>query len=147
MAGRTFVMIKPDGVRRFLAGKIISRFEEKGMRIVQCRILTPTKELAESHYDEHRGKDFFGRVIEYITSGPVWAMTIEGGDQCVSTVRRMIGDTFPENAAPGTIRGDFGITRPYNVIHSSDSTLSAEREITLWFGNGNNNKKEGAKAE
>jgi len=127
-------MIKPDGVDRGLIGEILTRFEKKGFKIIQCQMLTPSKELAENHYAEHKGKSFFPRIINYVTSGPVLALTLEGHEGCFATVRKMVGATFPENADPGTIRGDFGMYRDHNVIHASDSVESANREISLWFG-------------
>lgn len=131
---RAFVMIKPDGVARGLMGEIIKRFEQRGFRITKMQMLTPTKDLAKKHYWEHRSRDFFGRVIDYVSSGPVLAMVLEGPEKCIEMVRKMIGATFPLNADPGTIRGDFGIIQYQNIIHGSDSVGSAEREIELWFG-------------
>jgi len=135
MASRTFIMIKPDGVARGLCGKVLARFEKKGFKIIQCKMLTPSKELVENHYKEHLGKDFYEKLIAYITSGPVMAVTLEGYDGCFACVREMIGATQPQNAKPGTIRGDLGLVGSTNVIHSSDSVESAQREIALWFGN------------
>jgi len=133
--GRTFVLVKPDGVRRGLMGEIVSRFEKKGFTISRCELVTPTKALAADHYIEHKGKSFYDRVVEYLSSGPVLAMVLEGHENCYQTVRKMIGATFPENADPGTIRGDLSLCRPENVVHGSDSNESAEREIALWFPN------------
>lgn len=135
MSNRTFVLIKPDGVQQKVIGKILSRFEEKGFTIVNLKMLTPSKELVAVHYAEHNGKSFFERIIDYVSSGPTVAMVLEGEDQCYKTVREMIGSTRPEDAAKGTIRGDYGTKAPYNVIHGSDSVESANREISLWFGN------------
>lgn len=135
MSNRTFVLIKPDGVQQKVIGKILSRFEEKGFTIVNLKMLTPSKELVAEHYAEHNGKSFFERIIDYVSSGPTVAMVLEGEDQCYKTVREMIGSTRPEDAAKGTIRGDYGTKAPYNVIHGSDSVESANREISLWFGN------------
>jgi len=131
---RTFVFLKPDAVKRGLTGQIISRFELKGFRIVRMEMMTPPREHFEKHYEEHRNKEFFGRTIEYVLSGDVLAMVLEGPVGCWETVRNMIGSTFPENASAGTIRGDLGTHKPYNVIHGSDSQKSADREIALWFG-------------
>lgn len=135
MSNRTFVLIKPDGVQQKVIGKIVSRFEEKGFTIVKLEMLTPSKELVAEHYAEHNGKSFFERIVDYVSSGPTVAIVLEGEDQCYKTVREMIGSTRPEDAAKGTIRGDYGTKAPYNVIHGSDSVESANREITLWFGN------------
>lgn len=135
MSNRTFVLIKPDGVQQKIIGKIVSRFEEKGFTIVKLEMLTPSKELVAEHYAEHNGKSFFERIVDYVSSGPTVAMVLEGEDQCYKTVREMIGSTRPEDAAKGTIRGDYGTKAPYNVIHGSDSVESANREIALWFGN------------
>jgi nucleoside-diphosphate kinase len=133
MSFRTFIMIKPDGVSRGLTGSIISRFEKRGFRLIKCQMLQPSKDLAEKHYEEHRGKDFFDRITDYISSGPVVAFVVESPCECINIVRKMIGKTDPVDAEPGTIRGDFAISKYQNVIHASDSTFSAEREIALWF--------------
>ena len=133
MRNRTFVMIKPDGVYRKLVGNIIDRFERKGFDIINMRMLQPTKELAESHYEEHRGKDFYNRITDYISSGPVVALVVEGPEKTVTLVRNMIGNKNPVDAEIGTIRGDFALTKYQNIIHASDSNESAEREISLWF--------------
>ena len=132
--GRTLILIKPDGVRRGLMGKIITRFEEKGFTIQECKLVQPTEEQASEHYIEHKGKSFFDRVVKYLCSGKVMAIVLEGHENCFQTARKMIGATFPENADAGTIRGDYGLCRPENVIHGSDSNESAEREIKIWFG-------------
>ncbi|MBE8540021.1 nucleoside-diphosphate kinase [Geoglobus acetivorans] len=129
---RTFVMIKPDGVQRGLAGEIISRFERKGLKIVAMKMLWIGRELAEQHYAEHKEKPFFNALIDYITSGPVVAMVVEGRS-AVSVVRTMIGKTNPAEAAPGTVRGDLAMDTGRNVVHASDSLQSAEREISLFF--------------
>nr|3VVU_A Chain A, Nucleoside diphosphate kinase [synthetic construct]3VVU_B Chain B, Nucleoside diphosphate kinase [synthetic construct] len=129
---RTFVMIKPDGVQRGLIGEIISRFERKGFKIVAMKLMRISQELAEKHYAEHREKPFFSGLVDFITSGPVVAMVLEGKN-VVEVVRKMIGATNPKEAAPGTIRGDFGMSVGKNVIHGSDSLESAEREISLFF--------------
>jgi len=129
---RTFVMIKPDGVQRGLIGEIISRIERKGLKIVAMKMLNVERELAERHYEEHRGKPFFESLIEYITSGPVVAMVVEGKN-AVSVMRKIVGATNPQEASPGTIRGDFGMDIGRNVIHASDSPESAQREISLFF--------------
>ncbi|AIY90369.1 nucleoside-diphosphate kinase [Geoglobus acetivorans] len=129
---RTFVMIKPDGVQRGLAGEIISRFERKGLKIAAMKMLWISRELAEQHYAEHKEKPFFNALIDYITSGPVVAMVVEGRN-AVSVVRTMIGKTNPAEAAPGTVRGDLAMDTGRNVVHASDSLQSAEREIGLFF--------------
>jgi nucleoside-diphosphate kinase len=129
---RTFVMVKPDGVQRGLIGEILSRFERKGLKLVAAKLFHVPKDLAEQHYAEHKEKPFFGELVGFITSSPVFAMVIEGND-CIKIVREMMGKTNPVDAAPGTIRGDFGLSIGMNIIHGSDSTLSAEREIQLWF--------------
>lgn len=129
---RTYLMVKPDGVQRNLVGEIISRFEKRGFKIVGLKMLQISRELAEKHYGEHVGKPFFEPLVQYITSGPVVAMVIEGKD-AVSAAREMMGATNPLKAAPGTIRGSYGIDIGRNVIHGSDSPASAEREISLFF--------------
>jgi len=129
---RTFVMIKPDGVQRHLVGEIIRTFERRGLKIVGLKMLRITKELATRHYAEHQGKPFFNGLVEYITSAPVVAMVLEGRN-CISLVRQMMGATDPVKAAPGTIRGNYGIDIGRNVIHGSDSPASATREIPLFF--------------
>lgn len=129
---RTFVMVKPDGVQRGFVGEIISRFEKRGLKIAALKMIQITPELASKHYGEHQGKPFFKGLVEYITSGPVVAMVLEGKD-CISLARGMMGATDPKQAAPGTIRGTYGIDIGRNVIHGSDSAASAEREISLFF--------------
>lgn len=129
---RTFAMVKPDGVQRGLAGGILARFEQRGLKLVGLKMLLIPREMAEGHYGEHRGKPFFGPLVDFITSGPVMAMVLEG-KQAVTTVRDMMGATDPLKAAPGTIRGSFGLDVGRNVVHGSDSPASAEREIELFF--------------
>lgn len=129
---RTFVAIKPDGVKRGLSGHIIERFENKGYKIIGLKMLHVTKELAQKHYAEHEGKPFYPRLIEYITSGPIVAMVIQGHDTVVG-VRKIMGATSPTNAEAGTIRADFAQTMEFNVVHGSDSVESAKREIDLYF--------------
>ncbi|MCQ4336416.1 MAG: nucleoside-diphosphate kinase [Sulfolobaceae archaeon] len=129
---RTFVMIKPDGVRRGLIGDIISRFERRGMKIVAMKMVKIDRALAERLYEEHKGKNFFEELISYVTSGPVVAMVIEA-DEAVSVVRKMIGATDPKEALPGTIRGDYALSKAENVIHASDSPEKASREISIFF--------------
>jgi len=125
-------MLKPDAVRRGLIGEIIGRIERRGLRIAAMKMLTPTRELAEKHYAVHKGKDFFEPTVEFICSGPVVAMVVEG-DDAIRIVRNMIGALDPTQAAPGTIRGDFTTSTRENLIHGSDSKESAEYEIGVWF--------------
>ncbi|RLL48208.1 nucleoside-diphosphate kinase [Oceanobacillus piezotolerans] len=129
---KTFIMVKPDGVQRNLVGEIVSRFEAKGFQLVGAKLKHIPTELAEQHYGEHKEKPFFGELVDFITSGPVFAMVWQG-ENVVKTARNMMGKTNPGEAAPGTIRGDFGLTVGKNVIHGSDSLESAEREINLFF--------------
>ena len=129
---RTFVAIKPDGVKRGLIGRIIQRFEDKGFKIVGMKLLQVTPELAAKHYEEHQGKPFYNRLIYYITSAPVVAMVIEGYN-AVESVRHIVGATSPLEADVGTIRADFAQIMEYNVVHASDSLASAEREINIYF--------------
>ncbi|AYU55271.1 nucleoside-diphosphate kinase [Staphylococcus debuckii] len=129
---RTFLMIKPDGVQRKLVGEIIARLEKKGLKLVGGKFMTVSKEKAETHYGEHADKPFYEGLVSFITSAPVFAMVVEG-ENVVEVTRNMIGKTNPTEAAPGTIRGDLGLTVGRNVIHGSDSVESAKREISLWF--------------
>ena len=129
---RTFVAIKPDGVKRGLIGKIIDRFETKGFKIVAMKLLQVTPEMAEKHYEEHKGKPFYNRLVHYITSGPIVAMVIEGYE-AIESVRNMVGATSPMKADVGTIRADFAQVMEYNVIHASDSPESAQRETAIYF--------------
>jgi nucleoside-diphosphate kinase len=135
MLERTFVMIKPDGVQRNLVGEVIQRFDRKGWRLVGLRMLQVSRAMAENHYQEHAGKPFYPGLVQYITSGPVVVMAWEGKG-VVSGVRKMIGATNPADAAPGTIRGDYGIEIGRNVIHGADSAESAIREIGIYFQEG-----------
>ncbi|MDA3130195.1 nucleoside-diphosphate kinase [Aliibacillus thermotolerans] len=129
---RTFIMVKPDGVQRNLIGEIVQRFEQKGYKLVGGKLMSISKELAEEHYGEHKDKPFFGELVSFITSGPVFAMVWEG-EGVILTARQMMGATNPQEAAPGTIRGDYGVQVGMNVIHGSDSEESAKREIGLFF--------------
>ena len=130
---RTFVMVKPDGVQRGLIGEIVSRFEERGLKLVGGKFMRIDDELAREHYAEHVDKPFFEDLSSFITSGPVFAMVWEGQD-AIAQVRTMMGETDPAESAPGTIRGDFGLDLGRNVIHGSDTEEgSAEREIGLFF--------------
>ncbi|ARM75842.1 nucleoside-diphosphate kinase [Acidianus manzaensis] len=128
----TFVMIKPDGVKRRLIGEIISRLEKRGLNIVAMKMLRMDRETAEKLYEEHKGKSFFEDLISYILSGPVVCMVIEG-DEAVSVMRKMIGATDPKEAQPGTIRGDYALSKSENVIHASDSPEKAKREMSIFF--------------
>ena len=129
---RTFVAIKPDGVKRGFIGKIIERFENKGFKIVAMKLLQVTPELAAKHYEEHFGKPFYKRLVHYITSGPIVAMVIEGYG-AIDNVRHIVGATDPQKADVGTIRADFAQVMEYNMVHASDSPESAAREIGLYF--------------
>ncbi|WOV85424.1 nucleoside-diphosphate kinase [Sporosarcina jeotgali] len=129
---KTFLMVKPDGVQRGLIGEIVNRFESKGYQLVGGKLMTISQELAEQHYGEHKERPFFGELVDFITSGPVFAMVWEG-ENVISTARLMMGATNPKESAPGTIRGDFAVTVAKNIIHGSDSPESAEREIGLFF--------------
>lgn len=133
MAERTLVLIKPDGVRRKLAGEILARFEARGLEIRALKLLKVSEELAGQHYAEHREKPFFGELVEFITSTPTIAMVLEG-EGAIASVRNTMGATNPANSAPGTIRGDLALSMPDNLVHGSDSPESAAREIALWFG-------------
>ena len=130
---QTFLMIKPDGVRRHLVGEIIRRFEAKGFALAALKMVTPTREQAEAHYDVHRGQAFFEGVVDFISSGPVIAMIWEG-DDAVALARKLIGATKPTDSLPGTIRGDYANTTAKNLIHGSDSVENAQLEIGIWFG-------------
>jgi nucleoside-diphosphate kinase len=129
---RTFVMVKPGGVQRELVGEIITRFEKKGVKIVALKLMRMTRELAMKHYEVHKGKPFFDDLIDTITAGPVVAMVMEG-QNIVDIVRKMAGATKPEEALPGTIRGDYVLDIGKNVIHTSDSLENAKREIEIFF--------------
>ena len=132
---RTFLMIKPDGVQRGLVGEIVTRFEKKGLKLVAAKLMVIPKETAEKHYGEHKDKKFFPSLISYITSGPVFAMVWEG-ENAVQVCRNIMGKTNPQESAPGTIRGDFGMVTGVNIIHGSDSVDSAKREIGIFFPEG-----------
>lgn len=133
MSERTLVLIKPDGVGRRLIGEIIGRIERKGLTIAALELKQVDDALAHAHYAEHEAKPFFGSLLEFITSGPVVAAVVEG-TRAVAAFRQLAGATDPvQQAAPGTIRGDFGLETQYNLVHGSDSPESAQREIALWF--------------
>src|SRR5690625_705353 len=129
---KTFLMVKPDGVQRNLIGEIVNRFERKGFKLVGAKLMIISDELAKKHYGEHEGKPFFNNLVEFITSGPVFAMVWEG-EEVIQTARNMIGSTNPLEAANGTIRSDFGMVVHKNIIHGSDSLESALSEINLFF--------------
>ena len=129
---RTLILVKPDAFARNLTGEIIARFERKGLRLVALKLMTMDRALAESHYAEHEGKPFFGELVSFITSGPLVAMVLEG-EQAVASARQVIGATNPIEAAPGSIRGDYAIEVGQNMVHGSDSTGSAAREVGLFF--------------
>ncbi|GFG95147.1 nucleoside-diphosphate kinase [Mycobacterium timonense] len=133
MTERTLVLIKPDGVQRQLVGEIIARIERKGLTIAALELRHVSQDLAAQHYAEHEGKPFFEPLLEFITSGPVVAAIVEG-PRAIAAFRQLAGGTDPvEKAIPGTIRGDFGLETQFNLVHGSDSTESAKREIGLWF--------------
>lgn len=133
MSQRTYCMIKPDAVARGLVGRIVSRFEEVGLTVERLELGVVTPEQAAANYAEHEGKPFYDGLVAYITSGPVVKMVLSG-PEAVVVVRKLMGVTNPKDAAPGTIRGDFGLTLDANVVHGSDSPESAEREISIFFG-------------
>ncbi|RPD65895.1 nucleoside diphosphate kinase [Lentinus tigrinus ALCF2SS1-6] len=132
---RTYIMVKPDGVQRGLVGNIISRFEQRGFKLIALKLVHATPEHLEKHYADLKGKPFFPGLIKYMASGPVAAMVWEGLD-AVKTGRSMLGATNPLASAPGTIRGDFALAVGRNICHGSDSVESAEKEIALWFPEG-----------
>jgi nucleoside-diphosphate kinase len=132
-AERTLVLVKPDAVQRGLAGEILARCEARGLEIKAAQLLRVSRDLGQRHYDEHREKPFFGELVEFITSAPTWALVVEG-EGAIATLRKTIGATNPADAEPGSLRGDFALSMPDNLVHGSDSPESAEREIALWFG-------------
>lgn len=129
---KTFVMIKPDGVKRKLVGEIIGRIERKGLDIIAMKLVKMSKEAAEKLYEEHKGKSFYQELVSYITSGPVLCMVV-AGDEAVAVMRKMIGATDPKEASPGTIRGDLALSKGENVIHASDSEEKAKKEMSIFF--------------
>jgi nucleoside-diphosphate kinase len=130
---RTLILVKPDAFARGLTGEVIARFENKGLKIVAMRHMQVTEDLAKQHYAEHDGKPFFGELVEFITSGPIVALVLEG-ESAIKAARQVIGATNPLEAAPGSIRGDFAIAVGQNMVHGSDSPESGEREAKLFFG-------------
>jgi nucleoside-diphosphate kinase len=135
MAERTLVLIKPDAMKRQLAGEILARFEQRGLEIRAAKLVLVDEKLAGEHYAEHREKPFFGELVEFITSSPTLALVLEG-ESAIHVVRTTMGATNPVDSAPGTIRGDLALAMPDNLVHGSDSPASAEREIALWFTDG-----------
>ena len=129
---RTLVLIKPDAMRRALAGEILSRFERQGLELRAAKLVEVDRPLAEEHYAEHAEKPFYGELVEFITSGPTLAIVLEG-ESAIAGVRTTMGATDPADATPGSIRGDLALSMPDNLVHGSDSPESAAREITLWF--------------
>jgi nucleoside-diphosphate kinase len=129
---QTLILVKPDAFARGLTGEIIARFERKGLKIVALKLMTTPRDLAETHYDEHKERPFFGELVDFITSAPLVAMVLEG-DQAVTAARQLIGATNPVEATTGSIRGDFAIAVGQNMVHGSDAPDSATREIGIWF--------------
>jgi nucleoside-diphosphate kinase len=132
---RTLILAKPDAVERHLSGEILARFERRGLRLCAARLMVPSAELGESHYEEHRWRPFFGELVSFISSGPTLAMVLEG-EGAIAVARKTIGATNPAEAEPGSVRGDFALGMPNNLVHASDSLESALREIALWFPEG-----------
>ncbi len=135
MTERTLVLVKPDGVQRLLVGRILGRYEERGLKLVALKLMTVDRELAERHYAVHREKPFFKGLVEFITSGPLVAAVLEGPN-AIAVVRTMNGATRPHDAAPGSIRGDFAVETAQNLVHASDSAETATAELALWFAPG-----------
>jgi nucleoside-diphosphate kinase len=131
----TLVLVKPDGVRRGLAGEIVARLERRGFELRGVRLLKVSRSLAQQHYAEHKGKPFFGDLVSFISSGSVLALAVRG-ESAIATVRAMMGATNPLDSAPGTIRGDFALELSENIVHGSDSKASAKRELGLFFPDG-----------
>jgi nucleoside-diphosphate kinase len=129
---RSLILIKPDAVQRRLTGEILARIERRGFMVRAGKLVHVDRELGETHYAEHREKPFFGELVEFITSGPTWALVVEG-EGAIATLRKTIGATNPAEAEAGSIRGDLAVAMPDNLVHGSDSPESARREITLWF--------------
>jgi nucleoside-diphosphate kinase len=132
VAERTLVLVKPDGVRRGLVGEAVSRLERKGLRLEAVELRTLDRQTAESHYAEHTGKPFFGELVDFITSGPLVAMVVSG-PRAVEAVRMLMGVTDPVTSTPGSLRGDYALEIGQNLVHGSDSTASADREVGLFF--------------
>ncbi len=132
---RTLLLVKPDGVQRLLTGRILTRFEERGLKLVGLKLVAVDRTLAERHYAVHREKPFFSGLVDFITSSPLVALALEGPN-AIAVVRFMVGATRPNEAAPGTIRGDFALETAQNLIHASDGADTAAAELALWFGDG-----------
>ena len=132
MTERTLVLIKPDGVQRLLVGRILARFEERGLKVVAMKLMRVDRSLAERHYAIHRGKPFFEGLLDFITSGPLVALALEGPN-AIAVVRAMVGATRPHEAAPGSIRGDLAVETAQNLVHASDGPETAASELALWF--------------
>jgi nucleoside-diphosphate kinase len=132
---RTLVLVKPDGVQRLLVGRILARFEERGLKLVGLKLVHVDRDLAERHYAVHREKPFFGGLVDFITSSPLVAAAFEGPN-AIAVVRAMVGATRPHEAAPGTIRGDYALETAQNLIHASDGAETAATELALWFADG-----------
>lgn len=131
----TLIILKPDAVQRGLMGRILTRFEEKGLQIVGCKLMQISRDLAETHYASHKGKGFYDGLVRFMTSAPVLVLAVRGVG-AITICRNMMGATFGSKAAPGTIRGDFGVSNSFNLIHGSDSPEAAERELGLFFKSG-----------
>ena len=129
---KTFILVKPDGVKKNLVGNILARFEAKGLKIVALKMIVAPKEVAETHYVEHKEKPFFGELVDFITSSPLVAAVIEG-ENAIKAVRQLNGATNPLEAVPGSIRGDYALSIGENIVHGSDSPEAAAREIANWF--------------
>ncbi|WP_428389665.1 nucleoside-diphosphate kinase [Mucisphaera sp.] len=140
----TLIILKPDAVQRGLCGEILSRFERKGLSLVAMKMMVIPRDLAEKHYAEHAGKPFFEGLLSFVTSSPVVVLAVRGVN-AIAVCRKLIGATNGQKAEPGTIRGDFGMSGGYNLIHGSDSAASAERELKLWFPDGGFDATERAK--
>jgi nucleoside-diphosphate kinase len=132
---RTLILAKPDAVERNLAGEIMARFERRGMKLRAARLVTASRDLGETHYAEHREKPFFGELVDFISSGPTLAMVFEG-EGAIATARKTIGATNPADAEAGSLRGELALAMPNNLVHGSDSSESAGREIGIWFPDG-----------
>ena len=135
MTERTLVLVKPDGVQRQLTGRILTRYEERGLKVVGLKLVKVERELAERHYAAHREKPFFGGLVDFITSAPLVALALEGPN-AIAVVRAINGATRPHEAAPGTIRGDFALETAQNIVHASDGPDAAKTELALWFAPG-----------
>ena len=131
----TLIILKPDAVQRGLMGRIITRFEDKGLQVVGCKLMTISQDLAARHYEAHRGKPFYEGLVRFMTSAPVLVLAVRGIG-AIGISRKMMGATFGSKAEPGTIRGDFGVSNSFNLIHGSDSPEAAERELSLFFARG-----------